>query len=257
MLIDSHCHLDFAQFNEDIEEVIKRAKDKKISKMINICCKVKKIKQIFNLIDKYPQLYCSVGTHPCSAQEEIDIEEEEIIKLAQHPKVVALGEVGLDYYHDLSYIEEQKIVFNRYINLSRKLNLPLIIHSRNCDEDMIDILQDSYKKEAFNFVLHSFSSGEKLAEAALSLGGYFSFSGIITFKNAQAVRDIAKEIPINRILVETDAPYLAPVPYRGKRNEPAFVTETAMTLANIFGLTYLEFCNITTNNNYTIFPKLR
>lgn len=256
MLIDTHCHLDFPQLTSDLENILSRAKEQNVEKMISICCQVRKISPILDIVNKYPQVYCSVGTHPCSAHEELDVTEDEIREIAKHPKVVAIGEVGLDYYHDVSKIKEQKEVFSKYIRLSRELDLPLIIHSRSCDDDMIEMLQNAHKEGKFDLILHSFSSGAKLAEVCLSLGGYISLSGMVTFKNAQQIRDIAINIPHDRLLVETDAPYLAPVPHRGKCNEPAFVADTARYLAEMLDISYSDLLKLTGDNAHRVFKKL-
>jgi TatD DNase family protein len=256
MLVDSHCPLDFDVLSEELDAVLERAKDAGVEKLVTISTRVKKYDQITAIAEKYPNVFCSVGTHPHNADEELDVEAAELIELSQHPKCVAIGEAGLDYYYDNAPREAQEIGFRRHIEAARQTQLPLVIHTRSADEDTIKILKEENAIGAFPFVLHCFSAGPELAKVGVELGGYISFSGISTFKSAQAIRDVALETPIERILVETDAPYLAPVPHRGKSNEPAFVRHTAEHLAEALGMDFSQFATQTTENFHRLFSKV-
>ncbi|WOC14632.1 TatD family hydrolase [Pseudochrobactrum sp. MP213Fo] len=256
MLVDSHCHLDFADFSEERDAIIQRALDAGVEKMVTICTRVKKFDQILAVAEAYEQVYCSVGTHPNNAHEELDITADDLVRLASHPKVVAIGEAGLDYHYDYSTPEAQRQGLLVHIEASRHTQLPLVIHARNADEDMAAILREETAKGAFPFILHCFSSGIELARVGVELGGYVSFSGIITFKNSAEIREAAKIVPHDRLLVETDAPYLAPMPHRGKRNEPAFVAHTAAVLAEVIGVSDEEIRRITGENVLRLFTKI-
>lgn len=256
MLVDSHCHLDFDVLNEDLDAVLERAQLAGVGKIVTISTRVKKYETITAIAEKYENVFCSVGTHPHNADEELDIEADDLVRLAQHPKCVAIGEAGLDYYYDNAPREAQEIGFRRHIAAARETQLPLVIHTRAADENTINILKEESEKGAFPFVLHCFSAGPELAKVGVELGGYISFSGIATFNSAQAIRDVALETPIDRILVETDAPYLAPVPHRGKSNEPAFVRHTAEHLANALDMDYDAFATQTTENFHRLFSKV-
>ncbi len=256
MLIDSHCHLDFPDFADQLDVVIARARNAGVRRMITICTRVEKFSQVLAVAERFDDVYCSVGTHPHNADEELHITSDELIRLGGHPKVVALGEAGLDYHYDSSSPEGQMRGFITHIEAARESGLPLVIHARSADDDMIKVLVDESKKGAFPAVLHCFSSGEKLAMTGIELGLYVSFSGIATFKNAQEIRDIAKKVPKNRMLVETDAPYLAPVPHRGRTNEPAYVADTAASLAETLGMDVAELISITGSNVFDLFKKL-
>ncbi|MET3590298.1 TatD DNase family protein [Bartonella silvatica] len=257
MLIDTHCHLDFEDFSQDLSGVIQRALDADVGRMITISTHVHKLKKLLAIAQAYDQVFCSVGTHPNHAHEEQNITADKLIELSEHPKVIAFGEVGLDYHYDYSSPEEQKKVFQEHIIASRETQLPLIIHSRNADSDMEKILRKQIKEGHFPFILHCYSSGMQLARTGIELGGYISFSGILTFKNALEIREIAKIVPHERLLVETDAPFLAPVPHRGKTNEPSFVHYTAAVLAETTGLTIEEIAQITTRNAFYLFSKMK
>jgi TatD DNase family protein len=256
MLVDSHCHLDFPDFASELDAVVARARAAGIRRMVTISTRVKKHAQVLAIAEKYPDVFCSVGTHPHNAHEELDIDAETLIALAQHPKIVAIGEAGLDYHYDNSPREAQATSLRQHIAAARETGLPLVIHARDCDADMARILEDESGKGAFPAVLHCFTGGRDLAMRAIALGHYVSFTGILTFKNSQNLRDIARELPADRILVETDAPYLAPLPYRGKRNEPAFVVETAKVLAETRGVTADEIASQTTENFFRLFSKV-
>jgi TatD DNase family protein len=256
MLIDTHCHLDFPDFDAERDELVARAKGAGVAQMVTISTRVKKFQQIVDIAEKYENVFCSVGTHPANADEELDITAEDLIALTAHPKVVAIGEAGLDYHYEPEKAEAQKTGLRRHIDAARRTGLPLVIHSRDADADMAAILTEETEAGAFPFILHCFSSGRGLAETGVALGGYVSFSGILTFKNSQDIRDIASDVPMDRLLVETDAPYLAPTPFRGKRNEPSYVVNTARVLAEVKGVSEDEIAAITTENAFRCFSKM-
>ena len=254
-LVDSHCHLDFPSLRNDLEGVIERAAAVGIDTIVTICTRVEQFPTILEIAERFENIYCSVGLHPHDAAKEQNLTTARLVELAAHDKVVGIGETGLDYYYNKSPHDIQAQMFRRHIAASRELQMPLIVHSRAADDEMVNILQDEYSNGAFPGVLHCFSSGSKLANVALELGFYISFSGILTFKNAQEVRDIAAGVPLDRLLVETDAPYLAPVPHRGKDNEPAYVALTAAKLADMRGLNMAEITEQTTENFQRLFSK--
>jgi TatD DNase family protein len=256
MLVDSHCHLDFPDFAEERDAVVARAEAAGVGMMVTISTRVRRFEIVLAVAEAYGNVFCSVGTHPHNAGEETDVTTEELIRLSSHPKVVAIGEAGLDYFYDRSPRDVQAAVFRRHIAAARETDLPLVIHSRDADADMEAILRDEKGKGAFPFILHCFSSGEALAKAGTELGGYVSFSGILTFRKSEELREIAKSIPHDRLLVETDAPYLAPVPFRGKRNEPAYVAHTAAVLAETIGMGVEEVAALTTANFFRCFSKV-
>lgn len=256
MLVDSHCHLDFPDFAEERAAVVARAFAAGVGRMVTISTRVKRFQQVIEIAETFEDVYCSVGTHPHNAAEELDVTADELVRLSGHPKVVAIGEAGLDYYYDKAPRDAQAEGFRNHIAASRRTGLPLVIHSRNADDDMASILENETGKGAFPFILHCFSSGRGLAEVGVALGGYVSFSGILTFKNSAELRAIAADVPRDRLLVETDAPYLAPIPHRGKRNEPAYVTNTAKVLAETIGVSEAEIADITTGNFFKLFTKM-
>ena len=256
MLIDTHCHLDFPDFEAERDDIVARAHAAGVKQMITISTRVKKFPTILAIAEKYPSVFCSVGTHPHNADEELDIPVSELVALSQHPRVVAIGEAGLDYFYDNAPRDAQKIGLVNHIAAARETGLPLVIHSRSADEDMAAILTAETGKGAFPFLLHCFSSGPELARVGVELGGYVSFSGILTFPKSEELREIAKTLPLERMLVETDAPYLAPKPFRGKRNEPAYVAHTAAVLAETVGVSVDEIARITTENAFRIFSKM-
>ena len=255
MLVDSHCHLDFPSLQADMDGVMARAADAGIGTMVTICTRVDDFPTILGIAEAYDHVYCSVGLHPHDADQEPDLSTARLVDLAGHDKVVGIGETGLDFHYDQSPRELQATLFRRHIAAARETGLPLIVHSRAADDEMIAILRDEADKGAFPGVLHCFSSGPELARAALNLNFYISFSGIVTFKKADEVRAVAAETPLDRLLVETDAPYLAPVPHRGKDNEPAFVANTAAKLAEMRGMTPAEMAGQTTDNFFRLFTK--
>ena len=256
MLVDSHCHLDFPDFAEERDEIIRRAVAAGVERIVTISTRVRRFPQVLEIAEAYEQVFCSVGTHPHNAAEEPDVTVDELVALSRHPKVVAIGEAGLDYHYDKSPRELQAQGFRTHIAAARETGLPLVIHARSADDDVAAILQDETGKGAFPFILHCFSSGAALARTGLELGGYVSFSGILTFRNSDELRAIAADVPHDRLLVETDAPYLAPVPHRGKRNEPAFVAHTAAILAQTIGMSPEELATITTDNFFRLFSKM-
>lgn len=256
MLVDSHCHLDFPDFTEERAAIVARALAAGVGRMVTISTRVKRFEQVLAIAEEYDEVYCSVGTHPHNAAEELDITTEDLIRFAAHPKVVAIGEAGLDHFYDKAPRDAQALGLRVHIAAARQTGLPLVIHARNADEDMATILTEETGKGTFPFILHCFSSGAELARVGIELGGYVSFSGILTFKNSAELRDIAKDVPHERLLVETDAPYLAPPPHRGKRNEPAYVVETAKVLAETIGVSAAEIATITTANFFRLFTKM-
>jgi TatD DNase family protein len=256
MLVDSHCHLDFPDFAEERDAIIARALEAGVGRMVTISTRVRRFPDILAIAEAYPQVYCSVGTHPHNAGEETDVTVDDLVRLANHPKVVAIGEAGLDYFYDNAPRDAQAAGLRTHIAAARITGLPLVIHSRDADEDMASILTEETGKGAFPFVLHCFSSGRALAETGIALGGYVSFSGILTFKRSDALRDIARDLPHDRLLVETDAPYLAPQSRRGRRNEPSYVVETAGVLADAIGVSREEIGRLTTENFFRLFNKV-
>lgn len=255
MLIDSHCHLDFAVLAEDRAGVLARMADAGVGGCVTISTRVERFAEITAIAEAHKNVWCSVGTHPHNAHEELHIQSADLVRLAEHPKCVAIGEAGLDYHYDNSPRDAQAEGFRRHIAASRQTGLPLVIHARSADEDMAQILEEETRKGAFPFVLHCFSSGPELARCGLALGGYLSFSGIVTFKNAMNIQTVAAEAPADRILVETDAPYLAPVPHRGASNEPSFVRHTAEKVAELRGVDLDAIAELTTRNFARLFSK--
>ncbi|MBC7280500.1 TatD family hydrolase [Hoeflea sp.] len=257
MLIDTHCHLDFPDFDAERDDLVARARDAGVMQMVTISTRVRKLDRLLKLTERYSNVFCSVGTHPNNADEELDVTADELVELAEaNAKIVAIGEAGLDYFYDTQKPEDQKTGFRRHIEAARRTQLPLVIHSRAADEDMAAILTEETGKGAFPFILHCFSSGQALADTGVALGGYVSFSGILTFPKSTELRDIAKTVPMDRLLVETDAPYLAPKRWRGKRNEPSYVVNTAEVLAEVKGVSFEEMAAITTENAFRCFSKM-
>ncbi|MBU1335246.1 MAG: TatD family hydrolase [Alphaproteobacteria bacterium] len=255
MLIDSHCHLDLEALAEDIDGVLARAEAAGVSGMVTISTLVEKFSTYTAIAERYANVWCSVGTHPHNADKELHVEVDELVRLSAHPRCVAIGEAGLDYFYDNAPREAQATGLRRHIAAARITGLPLVIHSRQADEDMAAILEEETGHGAFPFVLHCFTAGQDLARRALALDGYISFSGIITFKNAEEIRDVAKFVPADRYLVETDAPYLAPIPHRGQSNEPSFVRHTAEKLAEVRGISLDQLGAETTANFARLFAK--
>ncbi len=256
MLIDHHCHIDRPEFAKDLDGVIVRAKEAGVELMVNISTRIRRQDHLLGVVEKYDRVFGTVGTHPHYAHEELDIPTSEIVRLAQHPKIVGIGEAGLDYYYKHSTPEAQAEGFRNHIAAARETGLPLEIHTREADDDTLRILEEEHARGAFPAILHCFTGGRKLALAAVDLGLYVSFSGVVTFKKSEALRAIACEVPLERLLVETDAPYLAPDPCRSKRNEPAYVVHTAAALAKARGISAAELATATTENFFRIYTKV-
>ncbi|WP_158815140.1 TatD family hydrolase [Methylocapsa sp. S129] len=255
-LIDSHCHLDFPDFAEEIEAVVARAGAAGVERLVTISTRVAHGARLVALAERFAQIYFTIGTHPHQASEEAETDAAAIRAFAAHPKCVGIGEAGLDYHYDYAPRDVAAKVFRAQIGLARALDLPLVIHARDADDDVAAILAEEMGKGAFKAVLHCFTSSRALAQTGLALGLYVSFSGVLTFKNSQDLRDIARDVPIDRVLVETDAPFLAPAPYRGKRNEPSFVTETARMLAQVKGVDEEAIAAATRANTLRLFSKM-
>lgn len=254
MLVDSHCHLDY--FQTDLAAVLARAQAAGVGRIVTISTYVGQFDTYRQLAEGHPGVFFSVGTHPHQVDEEPDVPVARLVELSAHPRCVAIGEAGLDYFYDRNPRDLQQAVFRTHIAAARQTGLPLVIHARAADEDMIAILGEEMRAGAFTAVLHCFSSGRALAEVGLELGLYLSFSGILTFRRSEELREIAAIVPMDRLLVETDAPYLAPEPFRGKRNEPGHVGYTARVLAAVKGVTEAELIAATTANVERLFAKI-
>jgi TatD DNase family protein len=255
MLVDSHCHLDFPDFAPELDDVVARAHAAGVGTMVTISTRVAKAEIYRGLAERFANVFFTVGTHPHQAAEEPDVPASELVRLAAHPRCVGIGEAGLDYHYGYSPRDVSERVFRTHIAAARATGLPLVIHARDADDDMIRILEDEIGQGAFKAVLHCFSSGPELARAGLRLGLYVSFSGILTFNRSEEIRAIAAEVPMDRLLVETDAPYLAPPPHRGKRNEPAYVVHTNAVLAKVKGVSPEAMAQATTDNFFRLFDK--
>src|ERR1700748_527972 len=256
MLVDSHCHLDFPDFAPDLDTIVARAAEAGIGRMVTISTRVKRLDGLIAIAERFPNVFCSVGTHPHHADEEDGISPDELIALTKHPKVVALGEAGLDYFYEHGSPEAQERGFRTHIAAARATGPPLVIHTREADEDCERILIDEMAKGPFRAILHCYTGGRKLAMRAIELGLSISFTGILTFKKSDELRALAAELPADRIMVETDAPYLAPGKFRGKRNEPAYVIEVAKVLAEARGVSLEEISRQTTENFFRLFSKV-
>ncbi len=256
-LVDSHVNLHGEQFTDDLEQVVARAHAAGVETMLNICCKVSEFDMVLSAAEKFDNTYASVGTHPHEARENPDIKASKIIELSKHPKVVGIGETGLDFHYNYSGENDQYANFLAHIEAARQTQLPLIIHSRNADSQMADMLESEMKKGEFPALLHCYTGGTELARRAADLGLYFSLSGILTFKNAHDLRAIAKNLPEDRLLIETDCPYLAPTPYRGRRNEPAWVVRVAEDLAALKGWSIPDTAKRTTDAFFELFSKAK
>jgi TatD DNase family protein len=256
MLVDSHCHLDFPDFADDVHDIVQRARSRGVGLMVTISTRVRQHARVLEIAQRFEDVFCSVGTHPHNAHEELDLTVEELVERSAHPKVVAIGEAGLDYHYDYSPRDAQERGLRNHIEVARRTGLPLVIHSRDADEDMAAILREEMRRGEFPAVLHCFTGGRDLALMGVGLGCYVSFSGVLTFKKSNALREIAAELPADRILVETDAPYLAPDPHRGRRNEPAYVADTAAVLARTRGVSLDTIAAQTTANFFRLFAKV-
>ena len=255
IIVDSHCHLDFPDFEGEIPDLVARANDAGVKRMVTICTKLKNEPSVRKIAEEHEAVYYAAGTHPMSAASEPLASVDQLIEISQHPKMVGIGETGLDYHYTAESAEIQKTSLKIHIEAARETDLPLIIHSRAADEDMATILKDEFKKGQYKCVMHCFSSSVELAKLSLELGFYLSMSGIITFKKSEELRSIFKLAPIDQVLVETDSPYLSPVPFRGKRNEPSYTAHTAEVGATIYGVDYITFANQTTKNFNRLFSK--
>jgi TatD DNase family protein len=256
MLVDSHCHLDFTDFDADRDAVVTRARAAGVGTLVTISTRVRRFAALKSMASRYERIFCSIGTHPHNAAEEPDVTVDDLVAIAADPIVVAIGEAGLDYHYDNAPRPAQLEGFRRHIAAARITQLPLVIHARDADADIGATLQTESGKGTFPAVLHCFSSGRDLARLGVELGHYVSFSGILTFKNSDELRAIAAEVPLERLLVETDAPYLAPVPHRGRRNEPAYVVETAKVLGDVKGVDADTLAAATTENFFRLFTKV-
>jgi TatD DNase family protein len=255
MLVDSHCHLDYF-VEAEIEDIVKRARDAGVGRMVTIGTRYAQAAIVKQIAERFPDVWGTVGIHPHNAGETELPSVEELAALADHPRIIGIGESGLDYFYDKAPREAQQENFRRHIRASQRTGMPLAIHARQADEDIAAILAEERERGGdFPFLLHCFSSGRELAEKAVAMGGYLSFSGILTFPKSPEIRDIARDMPPDRLLVETDSPYLAPVPLRGKRCEPAYVTHTAKVLAEVRGVGQAEIEQLTTTNFFRLFPR--
>ncbi len=255
MIVDSHCHLDFPDFDGELPDIIARARSAGVTRMVTICTRLRHEPRVRAIAEAYEGVYYAAGTHPMSAAEEPMVTVAELVALARHPKFVAIGETGLDYHYTAQSAEVQATSLRLHIEAAQETGLPLIIHARAADKDMARILADGMAIRPYSCVMHCFSSGAALAQAALDMGFYLSMSGIATFPKSSELRTIFSAAPISRVLLETDSPYLAPMPHRGKRNEPAYTAFTAKTGAQIFGVSEAEFAAITSANFDRLFPK--
>lgn len=255
MLVDSHCHLDFPDFADDLDGVVSRAGEAGVGTLLTICTHVTKFDQVLAVAERYDNVFCTVGIHPHNAETEPEVTADRLVELARHPKVVGFGETGLDYFYEHSPREAQRKSFRAHIEAARRTGLPVVVHTRDADDDTVAILQEESRKGAFPGLIHCFSSSRELAEKALEIGFYISISGIVTFKTAEDLRAVVADVPADRLLVETDAPYLAPVPMRGKRNEPAFTAHTAACVAGLKAMDSAAFDDLTTANFFRLFTK--
>jgi len=256
MLVDSHCHLDFPDYAGNVEGVIARARAAGVGTMLSIGTELARFPGVRAVAENFPEVWCSVGVHPHEAEKELLTDAGPLLAETRHPKVVGIGETGLDYYYEHSPRGAQIANFRAHIDAARRAELPLIVHTRDADDDTIAVLEEEMGKGAFTGLIHCFTGTQRLADAALGLGMSISVSGIATFKNSTALRDVLKTVPLERLLVETDAPFLAPVPHRGKTNEPAFVVHTARMLAELKGVDETELAAATTENFFRLFSKV-
>lgn len=256
MLVDSHCHLDFPQLSADLAAVVARAQDAGVGLMLTISTALSRFDKVLAIAEKYDNIYCSVGVHPHEAETEPDTVARQLIERASHPKVVGIGETGLDYFYEHSPRDIQQHVFREHIKAARETGLPLIVHTRDADDDTVRILAEEMGQGPYPGLIHCFSSSRELAEKSVALGLYISISGIATFKKAQELRDTIRALPLDRLLVETDSPYLAPIPFRGKDNEPSFVVHTANTVAGLKDVSAQQLAAQTTENFLRLFTKV-
>jgi TatD DNase family protein len=255
-IVDSHCHLDYEGLSEHLPDIVARAEACGVGFMLSISSRVRNHERIVAIAEQFPNVCCTIGTHPHNAHEELDVPVSEIVRLAQHPKVVGIGEAGLDYHYDNSPSDAQEIGFRNHIAAARETGLPLIIHTREAEDDTARILEEEMMKGPFKAVLHCFTSKQWLAERAVELGFHVSFSGILTYKNADDLRATARALPASRLFVETDAPFLSPIPYRGRPNEPSYVVKTLEHLASVRGISREEMARQTSDNFFRYFNKI-
>lgn len=259
MIVDSHCHLDYDVFQDDFEGMLQNAHAHDVAYMMTIGVSLEKMPNVIAAAEKSPRIFATAGIHPHEADKLSDTEESHIyqtlLDYTKHPKIVGIGETGLDYFYEYSARDLQKKCFAIHIKVAGATGLPLIIHTRDADDDMISILQKTQTEKPYPFLIHCFSSTQRLADACLEMGGYVSISGIVTFKKAESLREIVKNLPLDRVLVETDSPYLAPIPHRGKRNEPAFTAFVAKECAMLMGVSLEELSRQTTQNYFNLFKK--
>lgn len=259
MLVDSHCHLDFPDFADDLDGVVERAGAAGIGRMVTICTRPSEFAKTRSIAERYGPVYCAVGVHPHEAAKEAKVDVDALTRLTEGAKTVGIGETGLDYFYDNSPREAQAASFRIHCQAARRTGLPLIVHTRDAEEDTVDILEEEAAAtgdKPLRGVIHCFTGTRFLAERAVALGFYISISGIYTFKNSNEIREAVAGVPADRLLVETDSPFLAPVPKRGKRNEPALVAHTAARLAEERGLSVDELARLTTENFFTLFDKM-
>ncbi|NVJ91039.1 MAG: TatD family hydrolase [Methylocystaceae bacterium] len=257
MLVDSHCHLDFPDFQEDFDAVLSRAEEAGIKTMMTICTHVTKFDQVHDIAKAHDHIYCTVGIHPHNADSEPEVSVDDLVGWASNPKVIGLGETGLDYFYEHSPREIQQRQFRTHIEAARALDLPVIIHTRDAEEDTLAMIEEEMAKAPFKGLIHCFSASKEFAARMVDLGLYISISGIVTFKKADDLREAIKDVPLDRLLVETDAPYLAPIPKRGKRNEPAYTAFTAAKVAEVKGVDVETLAKATTDNFFTLFSKAK
>ena len=256
-IVDSHCHLDFPELFQELDEIVDRAINTGVNRMVTICTKPSNNKTTIGIVERFPEIFYAQGIHPHYAATEPAISIESLISLSKHPKMIGIGESGLDYYYTKETAQVQEESFVRHIGAAQESGLPLIVHSRSADKDMARILRAEYSKKPFSCVMHCFSSGKDLAEECLEMGFYLSFSGILTFKNAKELVDIFLLTPRDRILIETDSPYLSPVPFRGKKNEPSYVRKIAEFGAELLNLNLDSFAELTSDNFFRLFTKAK
>ena len=254
---DSHCHLDFPDFENNLEETIEKAVKSGVGRMVTICTKLPDEPKVRGIAEKFDCVFYAAGTHPMNAHNQPMIDISNLLEISKHPKFVGIGETGLDYFYTKETEKDQKGSLALHIQVAQESNLPLIIHSRAADDDIAEILESEFKNAEFTCVMHCFSSGKQLAKRMLDLGFYLSMSGIVTFPKSNELRDIFALAPVNQILVETDSPYLAPPPHRGKRNEPAYVALTAQKGAEIFSMSYKNFALQLEKNFERLFSKAK
>jgi len=257
MIVDSHCHLNYGSMMEDIDGVMQRAHDAGVGSMLAINARLSEYDDVLGIAEKYDNVFCTVGSHPHEAENEPGILAEDLIRRAQPKKVIGIGETGLDYYYEYAPKDLQEANFRAHIAASRELQLPLIVHARDADDDCARIMREEMEKGAYPAVIHCFTASQAFADAALDMGCSISISGIVTFNSAKALQETVKTIPLDRLLIETDAPYLAPVPKRGKPNEPAYVKHTAEFLSNLLNIPYEELARITTDNFFNLFTEAK